>query len=97
MYSPQIHGFGNLMQLGASSVDFCVAHAVWGLFRGSLVTPLRVTIVTGALGLALAAVYIASHRVLAPCIVARFLMNVFVEPGLVLSAVKGEMSGSARV
>jgi membrane protease YdiL (CAAX protease family) len=91
----QNRGFGIVLQLVASAVAFGLAHAVWGLFRGSIVAALRVISVTGALGLALAAVYVISDRVIAPCIVAHFLMNLFAEPGLVLSAVRGEMSEGA--
>lgn len=88
----QNHGFGIMFQLAASGAAFGLAHAVWGLFRGSISAALRVVSVTGVLGLALASVYIVSDRVVAPCIVAHFLMNLFAEPGLVLSAVRGEMS-----
>jgi uncharacterized protein len=88
----QNHGFGTVVQLAASAVAFGVAHAVWGLFRGSVVAALRVVLVTGALGFGLAVVYLISHRIVAPCIVAHFAMNLFAEPGLVLSALKGEMS-----
>jgi membrane protease YdiL (CAAX protease family) len=38
----QNRGFGILLQLVASAVAFGVAHAVWGLFRGSIVAALRV-------------------------------------------------------
>jgi uncharacterized protein len=88
----QNHGFGILLQVALSGLIFGLAHAVWGLFRGSLAAALGVSSVTGVLGLALAFVYVVSDRVVAPCIVAHFLMNLFAEPGLVLSAVRGEMS-----
>ena len=88
----QDHGFGLVVQLAASAVAFGIGHAVWGLFRGSLVAALGIVLVTGALGFGLALVYLISHRIVAPCIVAHFAMNFFAEPGLVLSALKGEMS-----
>ena len=88
----QNHGFGIVFQLAASGAAFGLAHAVWGLFRGNIAAWLRVVSVTGVLGLALASVYIVSDRIVAPCIVAHFLMNLFAEPGLVLSALAGEMS-----
>jgi hypothetical protein len=40
--------------------------------------------------------YITSHRVLAPSIVAHFPVSFFAEPGLVLGALKGKMSGNER-
>jgi membrane protease YdiL (CAAX protease family) len=97
MNALQNHGFGIVFQLAASGAAFGLAHAVWGLFRGSILAALRVVSVTGVLGLALASVYIVSDRIVAPCIVAHFLMNLFAEPGLVLSAVTGEMSDKSTV
>jgi hypothetical protein len=47
---------------------------------------------TSVLGFMLAVVYVSSHRILAPCIVSHFLINVFIEPGLVLAGFRGEMS-----
>ncbi len=76
----QNHGFGILLQMAISRLVFGLAHAVWGLFRGSLDAALRVVSVTGVLGLALGFVYIVGDRVVAPCIVAHFLMNLFAEP-----------------
>jgi CAAX protease family protein len=88
------HGFGDWVQVLTSALAFGLAHAVWGLIRGSVGAALRVTLATGILGLALAIVYLASHRILASCVLAHFLINLFVEPGLVLAAVRGEMSVS---
>jgi membrane protease YdiL (CAAX protease family) len=93
----QNHGFGIMFQLAASGAAFGLAHAIWGLFRGSISAALRVVSATRVLGLALASVYIVSDRVVAPCIVAHFLMNLFAKPGLVLSALTREMSNKAPV
>jgi hypothetical protein len=79
----------------ASALLFGLAHAIWGFFQGSLVTALRTMLATSIPGLMLALVYVASHRILAPCIVAHFVTNLLIEPGLVLAAVRGEMSGKA--
>jgi hypothetical protein len=43
------------------------------------------------LGLALGAVYLASDRSLAPCIVAHFVITALIEPGLVLAAVRDQL------
>jgi membrane protease YdiL (CAAX protease family) len=85
-------GYGVVVQIAASGMTFGLAHGVWGAFRGSFVAAIGATVVTGVLGAMLAMVYIASHRVLAPCIVAHGLINLVAEPGLVLAAVRGEMS-----
>jgi membrane protease YdiL (CAAX protease family) len=89
-------GYGPVLQLAGSALAFGFAHAVWGLMRGSLGAALGAMVATGGLGLALALVYLASHRVVLPCIVAHFLINLFIEPGLVLAAVRGEMSRLAQ-
>lgn len=91
MDSMQHHGWGVSVQLVASALSFGLAHAVWGLMRGSLGAAMRATLFTGGLGLALALVYIAGHRIVSPCVVSHLLINLLVEPGLVLAAVRGEM------
>jgi membrane protease YdiL (CAAX protease family) len=91
MDSLQHAGIGVVIQVLASALLFGLAHGVWGFFRGSLAAAIGASLATGMLGLALAIVYVASHRILAPAILSHFLINVFAEPGLVLAAVKGEM------
>jgi membrane protease YdiL (CAAX protease family) len=85
------HEFSTLLQVLASALAFGLMHGIWGTFRGSFTAAVGATLATGALGLALALVYIASHRLLAPCVVSHFLINALAEPGLVLAAVRGEM------
>ena len=92
MDSLQHRGYGVALQILASGLLFGAAHGIWGAFRGSFVAAAGAMVVTGLLGLALGAVYVASSRILAPCVVAHFLINAFAEPGLVLAAVRGEMS-----
>jgi len=71
-----------------------LARGVWGLIRGSIRASTGAIAATSVLGFMLAVVYVVSHRIPALCIVSHFLINLFIEPGLVLAAV-GEM-GSAR-
>jgi membrane protease YdiL (CAAX protease family) len=85
-------GYRVAMQITVSGAAFGVAHGVWGAFRGSVAAATGATVATGLLGAALAIVYVASHRVLAPCVISHFLINALAEPGLVLAAVRGEMS-----
>lgn len=84
-------GYSLPVQVLASAVTFGAVHGIWGGFRGSIVAAIGATTATGALGLALAFVYLASHRLLAPCVISHFFINAFAEPGLVLAAVRGEM------
>jgi membrane protease YdiL (CAAX protease family) len=82
---------GPVLQILASGLAFGLAHGIWGLMGRSAQAAIGATVVTGVLGTALAIVYVAADRSVAPCIVAHFLINVFVEPGLVLAATRGEM------
>jgi len=85
-----------VIQVLASGLLFGAAHGVWGAFRGSVAAAVGATVATGLLGVGLAVTYVASARILAPCVVSHFLINAFAEPGLVLAAVRGEMGGIAR-
>jgi hypothetical protein len=89
-------GFGNAIQVIASGLAFGLGHGVWGLFGRSLRAAAGATVATGVLGGALAIVYLAAGRNVAPCVVSHFLVNAFIEPGLVLAAVRGEMGRRVR-
>jgi membrane protease YdiL (CAAX protease family) len=91
MDSLQHAGLGVAIQVLASGSLFGLAHGVWGFFRGSLAAGVGASLATGMLGLALALVYVASHRIVVPAILSHFLINAFAEPGLVLAAVRGEI------
>ena len=90
-------GAGVSIQVLFSAVTFGLAHAIWAFFRGSWRAGLGAMIATGLLGLLLAIVYLASSRNLGPCVAAHFAIDVFLEPGLVLAAVRGEMGRSQPV
>jgi uncharacterized protein len=85
-------GFDPVVQILASGLLFGLAHGVWGLFGMSLRAALGATISTGLLGLMLGAVFLLAGRSLAPCICAHIAINLCIEPGLVLAAVRGEMT-----
>jgi hypothetical protein len=51
-------------------------------------------VATGGLGGLLGGVFVLGGRVLAPCVVAHALINVFAEPGLVLAALRGEFTNA---
>jgi hypothetical protein len=89
-------GWSVLAQIAISAIAFGAAHAIWGLFRGNIFAALGAMVATGSLGLLLALVYELGGRNLAPCIVSHMLVNFFAEPGLVLSAVRGEMGAALR-
>jgi membrane protease YdiL (CAAX protease family) len=90
-YMQDRHHAGIVVQIIISGLAFGLAHGVWGLMGKSLRAAIGATIATGILGIGLAIVFVASGRNLAPCIVAHFLINLLIEPGLVLAATRGEM------
>jgi membrane protease YdiL (CAAX protease family) len=87
----QSEGFSAAVQIILSGLTFGVAHGIWGLFGRNVAAAVGATLATGALGTALGIVYIASHRSVASCIVAHVVIDFFIEPGLVLAAIRGEM------
>ena len=95
MDSAHGHGFGPFGQIAISSFTFGLLHGAWGLMGPSLRVAIGATVATGALGSALAIVYLLSGRSLAPCITAHFLVNALIEPGMVLAATRGEMAAGA--
>jgi hypothetical protein len=89
----QAHGTGALLQVIVSGLSFGLAHAVWGLAKGSFRAALAAMVATSIMGTALAVVYLLAGRNVWPCVVSHFLITATIEPGLVLSALRGEMGG----
>ncbi len=85
------HGQGAFVQVLGAGVLFGAIHGIWGLMGKSFRAALGATIATGFLGLMLGIVFLLAGRSLAPCIAAHFAINLLIEPGLVLSATRGEM------
>lgn len=86
------HGYGVVIQVLGAGLLFGAAHAIWGLMGKNFRAALGAMIATGALGAMLGIVYLLAERSVAPCIAAHFLINLLIEPGLVLAATRGEMS-----
>lgn len=79
-----------IIQVLASAIIFGIAHGAWIFLRGELKIAIPVIISTTILGGLLAILYIIADRnILAP-IVAHILINLFIEPWLILSAVTGK-------
>lgn len=85
-----LHHWGNAVQILTSALMFGFIHGIWGFFS-SKTAGFGAMLATGILGAALAMVYLASGRILAPCITAHFLIDLLIEPGLVLAALRKEM------
>jgi hypothetical protein len=89
------HDYGAVIQVLGAGLLFGAIHGIWGLMGKSVRAAIGATIATGFLGIMLGIVFLLAGRSLAPCIVAHFLINLLIEPGLVLAATRGEMGRSA--
>jgi hypothetical protein len=89
------HGQGAVVQVLGAGLLFGAGHGIWGLMGKSFRAALGATLATGFLGVMLAIVFLLAGRSVTPCIVAHFVINLLIEPGLVLAATRGEM-GLAR-
>lgn len=84
------------MQVLVSAIIFGLAHGAWILLRGEFKIALPVILSTTVLGGLLAILYIIADRnILAP-IVAHLLINLFIEPWLILSAVSGKWNNGVK-
>jgi membrane protease YdiL (CAAX protease family) len=75
------------VQIMASGVAFGAVHAVWGLLGGSLRAAWISMVFTTALGLALAGAYLLAGRQLAPAAWSHILVNLAIEPWLLLGVI----------
>lgn len=80
-------------QIFISAMIFGLAHGLWGLFGKDLRVAIGATVATGLLGAALAVVYVIGGRSVAPCAFAHILINLVLEPWLILAAASGKMDG----
>jgi len=84
-------GFAPILQVIISGVAFGLAHTSWTLLtKRDFKVTLPAILSTSVLGIFLAIIYLASGRNLGPCIFAHVLINIVVEPWLMLSAVSGK-------
>jgi hypothetical protein len=84
-------GVAPILQVIISGVAFGLAHASWTLLaKRDFKVTLPAIISTSILGIFLAIIYLAGGRNLGPCIFAHVLINIVIEPWLMLSAVSGK-------
>lgn len=80
-----------VFQVIISGIVFGLAHASWTLLtKRDFKVTLPVIISTSILGIFLAIIYLAGGRNLGPCIFSHVLINMVIEPWLMLSAVSGK-------
>jgi membrane protease YdiL (CAAX protease family) len=84
-------GFNPILQVIISGVAFGLVHASWTLLaKHNFKATLPAIFSTTVLGIVLAIIYLAGGRNLGPCIFAHILINIVIEPWLMLSAVSGK-------
>ena len=77
------------LQIIISAIAFGVAHGTWIILRGEFKIAFPVILSTAILGALLAPLYIISDRNILLPIVTHIMINLFIEPWLILSAVTG--------
>lgn len=83
-------GYGVVIQIAVSGVFFGLAHSIWFFFKKEIRFAIRAMLSTSIRGFGLAIIYAISGRNIGPCIVAHVLINLVIEPWLMLSSVSGE-------
>ncbi|MHC1739793.1 MAG: CPBP family intramembrane glutamic endopeptidase [Anaerolineaceae bacterium] len=84
------HGVILIFQIIISGVAFGLAHTTWILARGDFKFALPAILSTTVLGTLLAIIYLVGGRNLGPCIYAHAIINLSIEPWLMLSSVSGK-------
>jgi membrane protease YdiL (CAAX protease family) len=84
-------GLNPILQVIISGIAFGLAHTSWTLLaKRNFKATLPAIISTSILGIFLAIIYLAGGRNLGPCIFTHVLINIVIEPWLMLSAVSGK-------
>jgi uncharacterized protein len=97
MDTVQSYGIGSAGQVLLSGVIFGLFHLVWHAFSADRRFSLYGAASTVVAGAALAVIYLLGGRNLGPCIAAHVLINLVVEPWLVLAAVSGATPANSAV
>lgn len=70
---------GPVVQVIGSALTFGAVHAVWAV-RGGVRSLITATLSMTVLGALLSLVFLASNRILLPCVIAHFVINLVLEP-----------------
>jgi uncharacterized protein len=89
-------GVATILQVIISGVAFGLAHTSWILAKGDFKFTLPAILSTSVLGILLAIIYLVGGRNLGPCIYAHVIINIIIEPWLMLSSVSGKWSTQHR-
>lgn len=82
-------GLNAVLQIAISAVVFGLAHACWVMLRGDARVAVPVVLSTIVLGGLLAGLYILADRSTLPSIAAHTIVNLGIEPWLILAVVSG--------
>lgn len=80
-------GYGLILQILISGIAFGLTHIIWGFFGRDRQFLIGSFLSTTFLGFAMAIVYLISDRNIGPCIISHSLINIIIEPWLLLSAI----------
>lgn len=83
-------GAALVLQVIVSGIAFGLAHTIWILAKRDLKFTIPAILSTSVLGTLLAIIYLMGGRNLGPCIFAHAIINIIIEPWLMLSAISGE-------
>ncbi len=89
-----LRGVETILQVIISGVAFGLAHSAWFLFKGDIQFTIPAILSTTVLGILLGIIYLMGDRNVGPCIYAHVLINIIIEPWLILSSVSGKRSAS---
>ncbi|HUB85670.1 MAG TPA: CPBP family intramembrane glutamic endopeptidase [Rhizomicrobium sp.] len=91
------HGQSAAMQVVLSAVAFGFVHAIWGIASGNFRGAVGSMIATGVLGAGLAVIYLVGGRSVAPCMAAHIVINLVLEPWLIITAATNGWGRSPKV
>jgi membrane protease YdiL (CAAX protease family) len=81
-------GLETVLQIIVSAVIFAAVHTIWVVFGRSWRAVLPILLSTFGLGVLMSLVYLASGRIVMPAVVAHMVINLLIEPGLLLSSAR---------
>ena len=83
-------GVAPIFQVLISGIVFGLAHFSWLLIKRDFKFAIPAILSTSVLGILLAIIYLVGGRNLGPCIYAHVIINIIIEPWLMLSSVSGK-------
>jgi hypothetical protein len=83
-------GVAPIFQVLSSGIVFGLAHSSWLLIKRDFKFAIPAILSTSVLGILLAIIYLVGGRNLGPCIYAHVIINIIIEPWLMLSEVSGK-------